>query len=265
MISVISGATAGAVGLMLAGLFLRFFRGSSARDINVDLYYDELDQLKRDINGYSRDEGWNPATRVIILLLYGIAIAVIMTVVVRVALSLEVGLAVPSIALIWILVTAVPPGVVVLGESKRLAILEIALVFELIARSQDEQGEVWVVRCSKKVVGGDMFGAEEEDILEFRMSRIDVAPISLSVKGHVVVAETGLGRTVRKSGLRQLRLKGWFVNEIRDVEAEIARVWSLRDSTYAEIAGELAWVVEVLGFQLRNVRISKAKLDLKVA
>jgi hypothetical protein len=105
---------------------------------------------------------------------------------------------------------------------------------------------------------------EEEDILDFHISRADVAPITLSAKGQVVVAEAGLDRTVKKSGLRQLRLNGWFVNETRDIEAQIERAWSLRDTTYAEIASDLAWVVEALGFSLRNIRLSKVRLDLKV-
>jgi hypothetical protein len=264
MTSIVSGIAAGVVSLMVGGLVLRFFMNKAVSDIDLDLYYEALDQLKREDDEDIENEGRSPARTAIILLCYGAAIAVIMAIVVRISLSLplESSLTLPVLLLIWLLLTALPLGFVLFRKSKRLAILEIASIIELIAKNPDEQEEAWVVHCTKRVAGGDIFGADEEDMVDFRLFRKEVAPITLGVSGHIRVAEAGLGRTVRKSVLRQLRLTGWFVNEIRDTEAELERVWSLHDSTYAEIANYLAWVLESLGFPLRNVRLSKANLDI---
>jgi len=226
-ISLIGGALSGAIAMVMGGVILRLFGNGVPKHVDLALLDEELDEPKRGIRLDAVDQGRDAATTWRSLLLYGAAIAVGMAVVLRIVLSLALDLGVSAfvVFLIWLLVTIVPPGVVVLRRMKRLAALEIALILELIARSPDEQGDKWAIRCSKKVLGVDIFG-EEEDRLDFNVSRTDVAPITLNVRGRVVVAPAGLDRTVNKRGLRELRLKGWFVNEIRDTEAQIARVES---------------------------------------
>ncbi len=263
VISLVGGALSGALAVGIAGVILRYFGNGVTEHVDLALLDEELDEPKRGILLEAVDQGRDAATTWRSLLLYGGAIAVGMAVVLRIVLSLglDLGVAAFVVFLIWLLVTIVPPGVVVRHRTKRLAALEIALILERIARSPDEQGDTWAIRCSKKVLGADIFGAEEEDRLEFSVSRTDATPITLNVRGRVVVAPAGLDRMVSKRGLRELRLNGWFVNEIRDTEAEIGRAWSLHDSTYADIADELARAVEALGFPLRNVRLSRAGLD----
>jgi len=45
------------------------------------------------------------------------------------------------------------------------------------------------------------------------------------------------------------------------IQKRRSRAWSLHDSTYADIADELARAIEALGFSIRNVRLSQAGLD----
>ncbi|MBK8024461.1 MAG: hypothetical protein IPK19_24290 [Chloroflexi bacterium] len=73
----------------------------------------------------------------------------------------------------------------------------------------------------------------------------------------MTVAEAGLGRSVNKSGMRDLRLSGWFVNELRDTEVEFSREWGLSETSYAQIADALAGLIERLGFSLRAARLSQ--------
>ncbi|MCK6577857.1 MAG: hypothetical protein L6Q98_07105 [Anaerolineae bacterium] len=99
--------------------------------------------------------------------------------------------------------------------------------------------------------------AEEEDHLDLRIKRTEVAPIRLRFSGRVIVTEAGLDRSVSKTGLRELRLSGWFVNELSETEVELSREWGLSDTTYADIAEALVGVVERLGFSLRGIRLSQ--------
>ncbi|MBL8132177.1 MAG: hypothetical protein JNL42_10000, partial [Anaerolineae bacterium] len=165
--------------------------------------------------------------------------------------------ALPLLLLVWAAVTFAPLAVANLRRARRIAVLEIASILELVARSESDPGEQWAISGIKRVLGGDLFGAEEEDRLDLRIERTEVAPIRLRLNGRVVVAEAGVGRSVSKNGLRELRLSGWFVNELSETEVELSREWGLSDTTYADIADALAGVVERLGFSLSGIRLSQ--------
>ncbi len=256
IISIVGGVVSGLIASVVGGLVLHFFGSLFARSIDLDIYYQELDEFKREVHSNSEEA---PIELRTLLVRYGIGVGLIMVILLPVILSLVPDFGAAAVVAIptWLFVASIPLIAIVFLKLKQIVLLEIASLLRRIAQNPDENGEVWVIHASKMVSGGDLLGPDEEDWLDLRISRTDVAPVVLHLHGHVIVAEAGLERTVKKSGLRQLRIKGWLVNEIRDTEVEIEHQWSLHNSTYADIANDLAWIVESLGFSLRNVRLTQ--------
>ncbi|MBK8023797.1 MAG: hypothetical protein IPK19_20780 [Chloroflexi bacterium] len=225
ILSLIGGAASGLLSLLTVNVALRWMARRRSRGVDVESYYANMRALKRDLAQEGEPDSPESSSALRLLVLNGILLAVIMTLVLLAILSfaLEPFAAVPIVLAVWLALTFAPLVVGGLRRSRRIAILEIASVLERVARSESDPGEDWAISVVKKVLGGDLFGAEEEDRLDLRLLRLEVAPIVLKVSGRVTVAEAGLGRSVNKSGMRDLRLSGWFVNELRDTEVEFSR------------------------------------------
>ena len=260
LISVIVGALSGILALGIGVAAVHLFGRTYARDMDVDLYYRVMNDLKKRID----PESDSPASRSAVtpraqLIWYALIVGFLMCFAVRtvLAFSQALGGAVPVVLAVWLVVTLLPLFAMMVRRAKQIVIVDIASVLERIAQEPDEEGAVWEIGCMKTVSGGDLFGEDQLDYLTLRICRTAVAPVELGLAGHVEVAEAGLQRTVRKSGLRQLRIRGWEVNELQDTQAEFAFRWSLHENTYAEIARCLARTVESLGFPLLKVRLGK--------
>ncbi len=266
VISIGGGLILGAVATAIGALLLHYLGNTITAGIDIDLYYAEMDELKRASNAERLRQGRGTAVTLRSLLIqYGIAVSVIMILMLRIVLALPLTLsaAVLAVLLIWLLVGGTPIAIMMMTKMKQIAILEMSSVLESLVRSDDDTEE-WIIRASKAVFGGDLFGDDQEDSLELHVTRTNFAPIALSISGHVLIANNGLERTVSKSALRQLRLKGWFVDEPSSTEAIIKHEWSLHDSTYADIANDISRIVESLGFSVRNLRIRKGNTDATV-
>jgi hypothetical protein len=264
LISVVGGATLGILALAIAALVVRLYSNRLARGLDLDLYYQAIDDFKRRVSSESEYSQFHTANTLRTLSIgYTVGVGIIMSIVIRVvvALSPNLGTTALVVLLVWLAVASVPVVVMISYRAKQIVILEIASILERVAQSQDENDELWTIGCSKLVAGGDLFGEDEEDRLDLYISRTEVAPVTLSLLGRVAVAEAGLQRTTKKSGLRQLRIQGWEVNELRETQAEIAYRWSLHDYTYADIAKSIARMVEALGFPLIKVRMGKEQSD----
>lgn len=259
MICLLGGALSGLLTLAVEAAALRWIARRSARDVDLENVYENMDSLKHDlVSDRSPDEsGTSPALRLV--LLSAVVSAGVMAAVLWFILSMtvETTTAAVILAFFWSVITFTPVLIVNSRKSRRIAVLELASVLELVALSESEMGEKWAITAQKMVTGGDLFGEEEQDLLTLRISRTEVAPTKIMVAGRVAVAEAGIGRTVSKSGLRELRLKGWFVNELSETEAEIGLEWGLKETSYAEISSCVSEAIERLGFSLRNVRLSQ--------
>lgn len=258
VISILGGLAASVLALGIGWFTIRLYSNSLIKSIDVNQQFEQLSKLKRDSIAIVDFDESGTAVTVPKILSYGVVVAAITTTVLRVSLLLWSDLRIVAITgiLIWLFLVFLPVVRIIAHRTRQLIILEIALILEKIAQSMEEMGEVWSLRSSKRVSGGDLFGADEEDRLELFISRVGDAPVTLSVSGKVSVAETGLDRTLNKKGLRQLRLKGWYVNEIDDNHAEIKFTWSLRENTYIHIAHDLTAIIETLKFPARNVMLT---------
>lgn len=250
------GLGAGLAALLAVSLALQWFDRAASRNIDVEATYATMDETKRSPD---EDAGFRStrAAQLRLGALYALSAAVIFALVLRLvlALGIEGYAAAASLLITWGLLVGVPLAVVTLRRQRRLAVLEIASILQLIAHS--DAAEVWEIRCTKPILGGDLFGPEEEDRFRMQLIRAESAPITLRTSGRITVADAGLERTVRKSALRQLRLHGWFVNELSATEVEFSRDWTLRDNTYIDIASMIAWLVAALGLPVGSVRLGR--------
>ena len=204
MISLLGGALSGLLTLAVEAAALRWIARRSAKDVDLENIYENMDSLKHDLlSDNSRDDsGPSPALRLV--LLSAVVSAGVMAAVLWFVLSTTVATTTAAVilAVVWSVITFSPVLIVNSRKSRRIAVLELASVLELVALSESERGEIWAITAQKMVTGGDLFGEEEQDQLTLRISRTEMAPTKIMVAGRVVVAEAGIGRTVSKSGLR---------------------------------------------------------------
>lgn len=256
MISLIGGIASGVVSLIITVVILNRKMQRANRDL--DLYYENMNSLKQDPLSDEVGDVTGLMIALRLLLFSGILPSCVMILAFGIAQNLIEGTGgIIIILLTWLAVTLFPLFIMNERKNKRTAILEIASILENIAHSKSDYGPQWAIYGVKKVMGGDLFGEEEEDRFDFQLSRTEIAPISLKVSGAVMVAEAGIERSVSKSKLREFRLKGWFVDEIRNTEVRISREWSLKTYSYVEIARNLAELIGGLGFSLNSIRFNQ--------
>jgi len=258
------GLAAGLAALLVLTLALQWVARTASRNINLDAAYANMDDTKRGLVTGSELDDLSRTAKLRLGAIYAVSAAVLFTLALRLVITfgIEGSTALVLLALTWLLLVGMPLALISVRRRRRLAVLEIASVLQLIARNSEVDGGSWELRSTKSILGGDLFGAEEEDRLELRLTRNQIAPIGLRTSGRITVADAGLERTVSKNALRQLRLQGWFVNEISATEVEFTRDWSLHDHSYIDIASTITWLVEALGLPVGSLRLARIEPEM---
>lgn len=254
-----SGLTMGLTALLVVSLAVRAFKRTASRTVDVEAIYADMDETKRSLIEGAAAEGMDRTAQRRLGALYAVSAAVVCALALRLALTLRFDWKTALLVLLitWVLIVTVPLVTLTLRRQHRLAVLEIASILQLIART--DEAETWEITCTKPVLGGDLFGPEEQDWLVLRLTRAEIAPITLRIYGHITVADAGLERTVRKTALRELRLQGWFVDERSSTDVEFMRDWTLRDHSYIDIASTLIWLVQALSLPVGSVRLKRVE------